>query len=1297
MEIEPIELHLHTVESLLKELISGRNVLVNKTEKFKITSNQSRAILNWYKQNQDKWSKQNREEDVKLMATLDFKNPPIFPPIQFSQSQKQSLNYHIKEIEINQFGGINKFSDTLNQGNILKFDLQKSISLFQGHNGAGKTSLLSAICWCLSGFVYRSQNPPQKIGEAVDLSIEHNGTNILKKASIITPVPPSNYIKTLLEDKIPLNTWVKISFTDDAGTEIGFIKRSLNWSKRGSNIVELTEGFDVLGLDPISFEIGTKIPSLIPYIQLDSASDLGKAIAELTGLRAILDLVKHATKSKDKLTGALTSKKIEEINELNRDFDQKREELLGHFKSYPDITPQNDIPLSNDNNILTKLDKHIIEFEKLLSDSLTKVKEILGENFKPDDPIQRDELARNISIAIDSLGNHNIKELESAKKLGTIKNLFSDISNIERKIKTITTEAEEIEKLASTPNIKSREQLYARISNWILQNNHDKTICPVCSESLNGKIDRVTNEHISKHIQDHLDNPKEFLSYSINQWGTGHIKAIESEYKTISSLMELPATPQDLIKKIFVDELFEKPCFKLSLAPIKDKVKLLTDKAIEILPQYIVPKTYTLPKSIIQNCDILNTFLNHLQKIIAFAKWRSSIDEECKRVFEMILAKRDKLPDQVIEYTLTECLNALQAIINNSSPIKIALDKIKELSNKIKIDRKKLSDQLSEYKDASDALDDIIKLGDHVNNQIKSLMQQLSDDAKQWKKKLYNPAYKGHPEFAGSDIDANGALQIQAEIQGTRTAAQHVSNSSDLRSTLLAVFFALWEYLFKKRGGISLIILDDLHELFDERNYHNYIDTLPDLSANGAKILIATNSDGFSRLVKIIPDPNQINHICIHPINENTEHISLGSFIEKIEQLRDCFEKNVNDHLAAQEYMKEFRIYLEQQIGDLLADICIKKPLPTLADYIGELRSLYNGKIIPFHCDIVEKIINHSALKSDSDFLRLTNKCHHRTVTEIAYNDVNANIQKQCKELLSLTYYASKYYYLWLQRRKVIRTQKPEKPESLNIIQKDIPLYENIAAACSNVGGESDSTYTKFEHELLNDCAVYYLKTNNFGFAANIGYKAIVKLNDPAKPHSLVIALHKDRVFARRYSESIEGGKIVLTSEMLQFDRRPPAQIFPAEEVELLEVIGFLFDEQIYSKNKNNNEAVLIEDYKFPNQITMAFKINGDSAMPLALKGQTILGGSQILPENFDKNIGKMIALVTNENEQVFKKIGRSIRLNSHRHLRMFDAIGGLGESRIYRTEDLENDSCEKVPFVIPNSIREIVGVIYTT
>ena len=39
---------------------------------------------------------------------------------------------------------------------------------------------------------------------------------------------------------------------------------------------------------------------------------------------------------------------------------------------------------------------------------------------------------------------------------------------------------------------------------------------------------------------------------------------------------------------------------------------------------------------------------------------------------------------------------------------------------------------------------------------------------------------------------------------GISAPAQHVSNASALRASLVAFFFAFWEYILKVRGGLAI-------------------------------------------------------------------------------------------------------------------------------------------------------------------------------------------------------------------------------------------------------------------------------------------------------------------------------------------------------------------------------------------------------------------------------------------------------------------------------------------------------------
>ena len=85
-----------------------------------------------------------------------------------------------------------------------------------------------------------------------------------------------------------------------------------------------------------------------------------------------------------------------------------------------------------------------------------------------------------------------------------------------------------------------------------------------------------------------------------------------------------------------------------------------------------------------------------------------------------------------------------------------------------------------------------------------------------------------------------------------------------------------------------------------------------------------------------------------------------------------------------------------------------------------------------------------------------------------------------------------------------------------------------------------------------------------------------------------------------------------------------------------------------------------------------------------------VLAGGTILPSQLEENKGCLVAIVISGNE-AFKRIGKAIP--GVQHLRMFESIGGLGESILVRTEEIEDDPFIDLPLLF--STRKVLGVLY--
>ena len=139
----------------------------------------------------------------------------------------------------------------------------------------------------------------------------------------------------------------------------------------------------------------------------------------------------------------------------------------------------------------------------------------------------------------------------------------------------------------------------------------------------------------------------------------------------------------------------------------------------------------------------------------------------------------------------------------------------------------------------------------------------------------------------------------------------------------------------------------------------------------------------------------------------------------------------------------------------------------------------------------------------------------------------------------------------------------------------------------------------------------------------------------------------------------------------------------------MLQIAGILLDETP-DYSRSSGAAALVTDCDVLERVELVFKVDGESALPLAIEGQRILGGPQLLARKVVEKEGHPVAIATTEGSAL-KRVGKAVP--NAPHVRIFESIGGLGESMLVRTEDVEDDSFGTVPLF--ESARQVLGVLY--
>jgi len=254
-----------------------------------------------------------------------------------------------------------------------------------------------------------------------------------------------------------------------------------------------------------------------------------------------------------------------------------------------------------------------------------------------------------------------------------------------------------------------------------------------------------------------------------------------------------------------------------------------------------------------------------------------------------------------------------------------------------------------------------------------------------------------------------------------------------------------------------------------------------------------------------------------------------------------------------------------------------------------------------------------------------------------------------------------------------------------------VPVYPDLAAFVGNApsGGSQAVPDEQITGEWFDGKSLFYIRGDTLGFAIPSGSVAIVEAEPyPGADHNLVIARPKGHVLARRLIKSNNSIGVSLAAQMPDPRQSRRSLSFDESKVRLHKVVGAIFSHMPPPDGKN--EAIEIEHVPELSGVAVGYRVKDESAVPLALHGQLVLGGAQLTPAELSNREGELVAVSLDDGSTIFKRVGAALpgRL---RHLRQFETIGGLGNSMVVATE-ASNDGLE-VPLMV--HARKIIGVLY--
>ncbi|WP_176559975.1 ATP-binding protein [Teichococcus rhizosphaerae] len=1176
------------------------------------------------------------------------------------------------------------------------FEPERPITLFEGWNGSGKTSLANAVVWCLTGKLLRSQRLPEGGDKEYACEVERGAEEEVTQHTIspVTPLPTGqHWTPDRSERTVPADTWVELTFVGEDGIRLPPIRRTQSRTPNGKLVEEGPSASD-LGLDLITFSLGTTMPGMLPYLQVGSQSELGQAVARLTGLSDLVDLARHATRAKARIRGDLTRQRGADLERVEADFLRHRRDLEERISEFPSMAPTAPLPSADGPaEDLTALEAH---FEGIKAESLAHAREVLGDTFDAAEPGQRRNLEASIVPAMEQM--RRLSQLQSMERLASLRLEAGPREELEDLICRLLREAQTLEELAADPVLKRRTQLYARVTAWMHEHGHaDDGKCAVCQHSLAGVLDAETGSLVSEHL-DQVARDSEVLSRTVAQWEeawTGRLARDLPPSLRRELDRDLPASPATLLRTAMTEELFATEGFAGALSSLRPGVEALTSRALELVPPFAVPALPSLPTSISAATPTLSVVLRRVRRALAFSDWMS-----CNRpaLLQALNTVRTGFSEDEAIVGLDAQLSRLDLIVKGVAPINAATELVRRLVSS-RAERTSRLKAIEDCRTAAQALDEIIPIGALATAQVEGLQRRLHGRAEHWRNAIYQNATTFSPEPRRTGMTPQGVIDIHVGRDGVHAPAQHVSNASALRASLLGFYLAFREHVMRTSGGLALVVLDDPQDLLDYDNRQRLARALTALAAGGAQILTTTHDRSFARvLVAEARSGNQIEHRSIHPVNASRRTLETSLAIEDLDRKRSDFIANPDSAPHAQDYANQARIFLEARLGDLFDDpaypaFSAPSDSTTLMPLYDRLRGLVSGRSNElFRSPVLAKFCADAALAEGAAARRVLNQSHHRDRDALSYVEVQ-QVDADLRRLRSSVERVHEEFrrYRWREPLENERIEAVARLTGISAPPLNVPIVQDIAAFSGHVpsGGSQDSSVEMFTSAWFANKALFYVRYDTMGFAIPSGSVAIVEATPSApRDHDLVVARRGRAAFARRLLRPRNGEGFSLAAEATDPRQGKPTLAFEDRAAELHRVVGVLFSQ--LPPPDGREEATLIGGDPTLARIEVAYRVREDSAVPRAMPGQIILGGAVISPERLDAMEGAMVAVTLEDGDSILKRVGAQLS-RSLPYLRQFETIGGLGASVVIATERVEG--APDVPVML--NARPVLGVIY--
>lgn len=1327
-QIEPdesldVSLDGSTLDDITAALWEGIPIRTHQNDaNFTLDSQDARDCMLFYANRKELWPAQRQiqgkeiDELLQAIEAPDRKRAPVSGVI----SRGPKPRWAIVRIEAHRFAGLHRHCDDKGKAPApFILDLQHDVTCIWGFNGAGKTALHSAITWCLTGLAPRSQRLPQAIHTpiAVDVLVSHDSAASDDDAPAtrelafppIVPLPQSADLAALGE-RPAIDTWVKVTFRDDAGREV-VVKRELVQGPKGA-ITNRETGLSDLGLPAWAISVGCLMPALAAAMRFDEKTTFADAIAQLTGLKPLEDLGRRSERLHRRLSRDESTQAAERRSQALLRYQSAKQTLTEAWMSQeaalgeaPDLVA----PTSASENVRCReaIEVATQRLDFARDQGQLDIESLLGTVPPLDSPAEIANFVSVLTEAKERFTNTSIAQLPSIE-LG--KRIAEITATTREKTYAILQSLQE-RALAHVARLSDRQraarwQLYAMVSRWHGQHHasSDLTNCPVCLTDL-GEVppDALVDKDVADALQLSADADAD-VAKSLEDWqrdaASELLESVAQEVRVFAD-RTIGGSLAELYRTAFVDELFQHAAFRATLKAIKDNAGTLWEQALTQHPLSPLPERLELLLPLELTETQLSRRFRNIQQALSLAEHRESCEGQIKAVIQRFVGGASYVREQntpIRQLPLRQQIVGLQQAIEASQPILALLRQLNDLESQ-RYAWEKWNKRYDLLQRASEAVKQFTSFPALVHRQVTGLLQALESGTQRWLDVIYRPHYLSGPNYSGIDPKRPQGVGLYAGMGTLRVHAHEVMNASHLRACVWAFLFSLWERSRDQAGCIDVMLLDDPQTFFDPINTENLAAAIPQLAGAGMRLLVTSNDNRFiaavkDKLPKASTRTPSWTLLQISPISTSRLTCALVPAVEEVLERRETWRADENDPDKAQRFVERVRLFVENRLWDLLAADPMLIYKPTLADLVGHIAAAKNAGELPFNEPPFERLVSSRHLRSGTQFYAAINHAHHdlrnitpqhaKTVDE-AFDEVNGLLRS-----------ASAAYARFMGRlsrddEELLFSNAPAAPQPAVFAPHSIRILGDFSARTYANALAIEREPKTFALDKLGDIALFVVRGAGLGALARPGQVVLASLTTEAKSGDPVIAMYGDKVFARRYHADVsDTSKVALVPDISAKERVAPALTLPRSKVRLLPIVGVLYEAVSHS---GNHEAAPIENAALLNGSLVAAQIVDDSGYPVVRNGDLAILEriSALSSDMLDHMKDEMVAVVVLHQGEAFAYLKR-VGLSLNKELRILDNIGTFGSSMVVACNETGSSALADVPTL--HDIWKIKGVL---